>query len=406
MNDITTPVSVPEFSAVDESKLPRMPDIPRERYLNEEFFQLEMKHVFRKVWLLIGHNSEYEKAGSYHLLDLDLAPVVVVRGRDNKLRAFLNSCQHRGATVLKAKEGCVKVMSCQYHGWTYNLEGKLIGVTEEHTFPHLNTEDYRLPELRCELWGGFVFINVDNDAPPLLDWLTPRIVQRFSPVFDSPLRVVWRGAWDFNCNWKLPVDAFREAYHINTIHPKTVAQMIECVKATVELNHNGHGAIKVPYWPKQKMQAGEWDAIPMFSGLSMLPGANDRELLENVIEPNLFPNVSLAMQAVGFPVFSMWPVAVNKSRVNVMWIGVDWGDAPMAENWGPLIEGSKLVAEEDLSNLMSIQKSLEADPLRGIPLATKEMAIYQLHAEIDRLIGAENIPLHLRVPDLLKNFYI
>lgn len=406
MNNIDTHTMLTTNSQVNEALLPRMPDIPRRRYLDEAFYQLEMEHVFRKVWLFAGHVSEYEKAGSYRLLDLELAPVVVVRGKDQKLRAFLNSCQHRGATVLKEKEGCSPVMSCQYHGWTYNLEGRLVGVTEPQTFPHLNTDDYRLPELRCELWGGFIFINFDQDAPPLMEWLTPSVVERYSKIMEAPLRVVWRQSWDFNCNWKLPVEAFREAYHIDTVHKKTVAQMIDCRNATIELNHNGHNTITVPYWARQAMETGEWDAIPMLSGLRTLPGANGRDLLENVKEPNLFPNVSLAIQAVGFPLFSMWPIAVDRSRVTAIWFGMDWGDEPRSPEWDTLAAGSTIVAQEDLANLMSIQQSLAADPGKGVPLATKETPIYQLHAEIDKLIGAENISPEMRIPDLLQPFYV
>ena len=85
---------------------------------------------------------------------------------------------------------------------------------------------------------------------------------------------------------------------------------------------------------------------------------------------------------------------------------MDWGDGPRSAEWDTLAAGSEVVANEDLGNLMSIQKSLEADPQKGIPLSTKETGIYQLHAEIDRLIGVSNIAAHLRVPDLLKDFYV
>ena len=406
MNDITTPAGVMTDSQVDESLLPQLPDIPRARYLDPDFYQAEIEHVWRKSWLLVGHATEYEKVGSYRLLDLDLAPVVVIRGKDGKLRAFLNSCQHRGATVLKAEQGCTPVMSCQYHGWTYNLEGKLIGVTEPETFPHLNTDDYQLVSLRCELWGGMVFINFDQNAPALLEWLPPAVQQRYSATFGSSLRFVSRQTWDLNCNWKLPVDAFREAYHIETIHPQTVAQMLQCKKATIELNGNGHDTITVPYWPKVQLQRKEWDGMPVLSGLAQMPGTESQEFQENVKELNLFPNASMAFQEVGFPVVSMWPVAVDHTRITVMWIGVDWGDKPTPLEWAPITAGSAVVTEEDISNLSSIQKSLAADPGKGIPLATKEIGIYQLHAEIDRLIGTENIPPHLRVPDLLKDFYV
>jgi hypothetical protein len=89
-----------------------------------------------------------------------------------------------------------------------------------------------------------------------------------------------------------------------------------------------------------------------------------------------------------------------------MWLTTDWGDGPRPAELDTLTAGSETVAMEDLANLMSIQRSLRADPDKGIPLSTKEIPIYQLHAEIDRCIGAENVPAHLRVPDLLREFYV
>ena len=390
----------------EEAELPELPEIPRRRYLDPQMYRQEIEHVWRKSWLLAGHVSEFRQPGSYRLLDLDLAPVVVVRGKDGGIRAFLNSCRHRGATVLRAKEGCAKVMSCQYHGWTYDLEGRLIGVTEEHTFPHLKKEEHGLVGLRCELWGGLIFINFDDHAPPLLDWLTPAVRRRYDPVLHAPLRLVWRKSWMFECNWKLPAEAFREAYHIDYVHPKTVAQMLDCKNARVELNGNGHNSIIVPYWPQHAMADAEWDAIGTLSGLQKVPGATDGELAHYVNEGNLFPNVSFAIQAVGFSLFSAWPVTPERTRVEAFWLGMDWGEGPAPAEWERLTQGSEVVAEEDLQNLLSMQKSLAADPDKGVPLATKEVAIYQLHDEIDRLIGAEQAPPQLRVAGLLKRFEV
>lgn len=405
MNTMQKPDFASGIRPVDESRLPPLPDIPRRRYLDAAFYEAELTHVWRKSWLLVGHESEYPQAGSYRQFEFDRAPIVVVRGKDLRLRAFLNSCQHRGATVLKAREGCTKVMSCQYHGWTYNLEGQLIGIPEEETFPHLKAEERSLVSLRCEQLGGMIFINFDHDAPALRDWLTPAFLDHYGAIFESPMRVVWRKSWDFGCNWKLPVEAFREAYHIDTVHKQTVAQMIDCKRAMVELNGNGHDSIIVPYWPKQAMQDGEWDAIPMLSSLTPLPGTERRHFVENVMEGNLFPNVSFAIQSVGFPLFSMWPIAIDRCRVDVLWLGVDRGDAPRSAEWDTLIAGSDVVAGEDLANLMSMQASLAADPDKGVPLATKEVGIYQLHAEIDRLLG-EQVPPAWRVPDLLRGFEV
>lgn len=111
MSDMTVPPQA--TSPVQNTKpIPRMPDIPRGRYLDESLHRAEIDHVFRKSWHLVGHVSEFPQQGSYRLLDLPFAPVFVVRGKDGRLRAFLNACAHRGATVLKAKEGSIGSLTC------------------------------------------------------------------------------------------------------------------------------------------------------------------------------------------------------------------------------------------------------------------------------------------------------
>src|SRR5882757_5856906 len=109
---------------------PDLPDIPLARYTDEPLFKAEIDHVFRRSWHFAGHESEWEGIGSYRVLDVPYAPVVVTRGRDGELRAFLNSCRHRGAPVVRASEGTAKLLVCQFHSWAYNLEGELVRVQE------------------------------------------------------------------------------------------------------------------------------------------------------------------------------------------------------------------------------------------------------------------------------------
>ena len=377
--------------------LPPLPEIPRARYLDPAFYRAEMDHVFRRTWLFAGHVSEFAEEGSYRLLDLPFAPVFVVRGKDGVLRAFLNSCQHRGATVLKQNEGCAKSLTCQYHGWTYDLKGQLIGVPDRAGFPELQIESKKLVGLRCEQWGGFVFISFAADAPPLLDWLAP-IVKRYSSIADAPLRVVSKQSWEIECNWKVVMDAFRETYHIDMVHRNTLAQMIACNDSKNIMYHNGHFTLLTPY-----SQQIDWKGVAQQSTLAKLPGIDGQLYVENVVLPGIFPNALISIQLSGFPILQAWPLSPDRSRIDFVWYGMDWGSGPMPEEWNGITAAYEVVVREDLSNLASIQKSLEADPMKGIPLAQQEVMVYQFHAEIDRLIGANNIAEKLRVPDILDN---
>jgi phenylpropionate dioxygenase-like ring-hydroxylating dioxygenase large terminal subunit len=101
---------------------PDLPDIPLARYTDEAFFKAEIDRVFRASWHFAGHQSQWAGPGSYRLLDLPYAPVVVTRGRDGQLRAFLNSCRHRGAPVVRSTAGTAKLLVCQFHSWAYDLD--------------------------------------------------------------------------------------------------------------------------------------------------------------------------------------------------------------------------------------------------------------------------------------------
>ena len=400
MNDRALGTSANPDLAAALRGLPPLPEIPRARYIDPAFYRNEIDYVFRKVWLLAGHTSEFAEEGSYRLLDLPFAPVFLLRGKDGVIRAFLNSCQHRGATVLKDQQGNAKSLTCQYHGWTYDLSGQLIGVPDREDFADLRPEDRSLVSLHCEQWGNFVFINFAADAPPLLDWLAP-IARRYTNIADASLRVVSKQSWDIDCNWKIVMDAFRETYHIDMVHRRTLAQMIVGRESKNIMYRDGHFTLLTPYSTNV-----DWKGVEQQSTLARLPGIGGQEYIDNVVLPGVFPNTLISIQLSGFPVLQVWPLSPDRSRIDFAWYGMDWGGGPMPEEWHAVTAAYDVVVREDLSNLASIQKSLEADPDKRIPLAQQEVMVYQLHAEIDRLIGEENVAPELRVPDILGDHLV
>lgn len=399
MNDLTRPDGVMESRRVggeNYPSLPKLPQIPCGRFTDEDFYQLEMKHVFRRTWLQVAHISEFEKAGSYRVLDLPIAPVIIIRGKDGELRAFLNACRHRGARVVLEKAGCVPRLSCQYHGWTYDLTGKLIGIPERETFPESVGKDMALKSVRCERWGGFVFINLDENAPALMDWLGP-IGRRNTELMEAPLRIVSKQSWEINCNWKLAADAFRESYHVPRTHTKTSALAVDGYKAYFEIYPSG-GTLFLPY--TQAVKDFAWKGLTAStSTLTTLPGALGA-FSETTQTHMFFPNFEITQQPSGFPLISMWPLAKDRCRVDVDWYGADWGDGPVSEEWNKIVADFTVLTEEDLGNLSSIQESVEAEPGKRFFLSTHECLVYHLHVELDKVIGVENIAPEVRMPDI------
>jgi phenylpropionate dioxygenase-like ring-hydroxylating dioxygenase large terminal subunit len=178
---------------------PQLPDIPLARYTDEAIYKAEIAKVFRKTWQFAGHESQWDKPGSYRLLDLPFAPVVVTRGKDGELRAFLNSCRHRGAPVVRERSGETKLFVCQFHSWAYDLDGALVRVQAERNFNGICKEERGLPNVRCETWAGFVFVNLDPDAIPVQEWLAP-FDRRYRDLLDAPYRHVTSRSYEFACN--------------------------------------------------------------------------------------------------------------------------------------------------------------------------------------------------------------
>jgi phenylpropionate dioxygenase-like ring-hydroxylating dioxygenase large terminal subunit len=194
-------------------------DIPFHRYTSPEFFELEMQKIWRKVWQFACRDEHIRETGDYYVYDIGRYSVVIVR-TDDGLKAYHNSCLHRG-TKLKASasSGYSPNLQCPYHGWTWNLDGTLNEVPCSWDFPHLDYEANRLPEVRVESWNGFVFINMDKDAVPLLDYLevVPEHFRNWDFTNWYPYLHIQK---ELSCNWKTAQEAFMEAYHTPLVHPE------------------------------------------------------------------------------------------------------------------------------------------------------------------------------------------
>ena len=194
--------------------------LPPQAYLSEEFYELELEHLFRRDWICVGREEEVAQTGDYFTIELAGEPLLVVRGTDNRLRALSNVCRHRYMQVVMGQGNAAR-LSCPYHGWTYRLDGKLMGATSMAESRILDKENCRLPEFRLETWLGFIFVNLDNDA----EALAPRLQElgdRLAPYHIDGMRIssmydeIWEG------NWKLTMENNAEAHHHRTLHPETL----------------------------------------------------------------------------------------------------------------------------------------------------------------------------------------
>ena len=185
-------------------------------YTSEAFYRAEVEHMFMKVWNLLGRADRIPNPGDFFTIKYVGIPIIFVRGEDGEVHAYSNSCRHRG-TRLAVGEGNCKSFVCPYHGWAYGLDGSLRAAPGMDETAGFDFADYGLVPLRLETWGGFLFVNFDGEAPPLLDYLGNLPVEMASyGLQDLVLTNHW--SYDVACNWKLHIENAMEDYHVPWVH--------------------------------------------------------------------------------------------------------------------------------------------------------------------------------------------
>ena len=174
-----------------------------------------------KVWNFIGRADRIPNAGDYFTIEFAGVPVIVMRGSDGEVRAFANTCRHRGALLLEGEGNC-RAIRCPYHSWTYDIDGKLIVAPEMDATSGFDPAEWHLTPIRLESWAGFIFINFDDTAPPLMQYLGD-LPQKLASYRFEDMVCVRRKEYVLDCNWKIYVENAMEAYHIATVHRSTLS---------------------------------------------------------------------------------------------------------------------------------------------------------------------------------------
>ena len=194
--------------------------MPTSVYTSEEFVEAELKHVFSKDWYCVGRADALSKTGDYVTAELAGQPIVVLRDADHQLRAMSNVCLHRMSTLLQGR-GNAKTIVCPYHAWTYNLDGKLRGAPAMSQNDAFCKDHYRLPQVRCEEWLGWVFVCLDPEAETVsvqlaevADMIAAYDMTNYSESFYE------EHVWD--TNWKVLAENFMESYHLPVCHAGTI----------------------------------------------------------------------------------------------------------------------------------------------------------------------------------------
>ena len=239
-----------------------------EAYISEDYARAERDKLWRKVWQQVGRVEEIPEVGGYLTYDILDDSIIVVRTGPNEFTAHHNVCMHRGRRLVDtpdgAKNACGKARKsfvCGFHGWTYGLDGACTHIREQDDWKGaLTPQNTHLAPVQVDTWGGWLFINMDPDWEPLADYLFPA-AKMLDPFGLENMRFKWRKWLNFDCNWKVAMEAFNETYHVFTTHPEfnKFGEFKGWAKAQGRHSNIGYDAPKGMDETKSKIRLGTGD---------------------------------------------------------------------------------------------------------------------------------------------------
>jgi phenylpropionate dioxygenase-like ring-hydroxylating dioxygenase large terminal subunit len=389
--------------------------------VSEEFYEKEREHVFKQSWLYMGRVEQLPNRGSYFTRELRFlgTSIIVVRGKDDVIRAFHNICPHRGNKLLwkddpfQETQGTAPLFYCRFHGWRYELDGSLIAPTRRDLLLDFDADRCRVPSIQCEVWEGFVFIHLDPaNREPLRSFLGKLAHGIEGYPFGGP-RQVYRFRAELQCNWKIFMDGFAESYHGPYLHAASFGQLTAAAKAALEapnpftdalayqldgphrmFSFAGEPSRRTPYSKPiecvmEASAAGPWkkklDPGPMPPGLN--PTRSEKYGFDSF---QFFPNFVLIFSSSGFTTHAHWPTGPHSHIVEV-----DMYFRPPTthkERLGQELTVTFLndVILEDASPLEGMQAMLNSRALREFHLNDEEILVRHLHKVVsDRVREGE-----------------
>ena len=219
--------------------------MPPSVYTSPDFLNRELRDIFSKDWFCVGRASALSSPGDYVTMDLADQPIIVLRDSEGNLKAMSNVCLHRMSTLLEGR-GNTRSIVCPYHAWTYNLDGSLRGAPAMTLNDGFCKKNYKLPQIKCEEWLGWVFVSLNENAEPVAKELSK--VEDLVGDYDmSSYTETFFETHVWNTNWKVLAENFMESYHLPVCHAGTIgglSKLEEMVCPPGESSFNYHTILK------------------------------------------------------------------------------------------------------------------------------------------------------------------
>jgi len=272
--------------------------IPPAWYVDAELYEHERDAIFRAGWVGIGRSERWVEAGAYAAIEIGGVPVIVVRDEDLQLRAYANSCRHRGSQIMVGEGACAR-FRCPFHFWTYGLDGRLVAAPSMHRTNGFDRAEVGLTEFAAAESHGFAFVSIDSNPPPLGDWLGDFGARHTAWPLEE-LRLARRREFTVACNWKAFAEVFNEYYHLPYVHPDSIDQNY--------LEPDAPDAVSGAYTTQFGRTEGTGGLLDDDRHLQFpaIPGVPERE--QNGVRYSwLYPNVTFAAGADALWMYEVYP---------------------------------------------------------------------------------------------------
>ena len=356
-------------------------------YIAPHILETEREKIFRRTWQLVGTldqvcgevpagGGKVEKRTiadpeSYFTADVAGEPVIVVRDKQGTLRAFSNVCRHRAGPIALGS-GCKNVLRCQYHGWTYALDGRLIGTPDVDGVEFFDRSTMGMVPLRVEVWEDFIFVNFAQDAQSLAGYLG-KIPEQARGFEFAGLKLAERRDYLIDCNWKVYVDNYLEGYHIPIAHPGLMREIDYAQYRTDTYRYYSQ-----QFAPIRAMKAS--DAQERFYA----PGTGLQEALYFWIFPNLMLNIYPDNISTNVIV----PLSVDKTLTIFEWFFHEVDSPKTKERIAKAVAFSDEVQQEDILLCQNVQKGLRSSTYdRGRYSVKRENGVHHFHMLLAESLG-------------------
>lgn len=382
-----TPSPTPSDAAVADTRKPlnEASHVPGYFYTSEEIFALEKERIFLRDWLPVARVEELARPGDYMALRIVDEPLVVARDVDGSLHAFENRCAHRGVAVA-TDTGNAMEFTCPYHGWLYDLQGRLVGAPSMEQAAGFDRRNCRLKPLGLGVWAGWIFITFNADPVPFADWIAPYDAE-LGFLHQERCRLANKLTIEVACNWKFPAENLMDNYHSRVLHAKTIGPTMGVERFTG--TRQGRAAFNAYYDARPMVPDGK----SRFGMMPWLEGKTERF----ACSAHIAPNMHLFARCDNVHPFLMWPLGVGRCRITcyMLW-PEEWHAQPdFRQKTVDYNLFTRQLMDEDCSVMESLHDAASSSRYEPGRMSRLELGVYNLiNYNLDRLFDAGSPKLY------------